>query len=478
MIRTGHDGNNVHSVTEELHSLIPATFTQPYERCAKLPSGRWIVMAPTLSPRIYTSTGWVESPTLSKPTVDVSATTGMAYLTDGTVWQNSESLTGQQLFSESPDPLRTYHYVDASPQGWLLSSLTGVGSPVPLLGMPVHVEGVDASVTPAVVGAGDVGVDDLSATAKPGKGSQRALWVMAPIGGSTSFRFRSPATTDNFLKLSCDTATVSNDTANAADMQLTITGTGSDSQNSPLNLKLANVASSVRWPVMVKTMKKRTVKVAVHPIGYEDANGSVLSPTYLPTKVALKEYLDNVYGLQVNVNFEINYINQKNIRFDLDGDGKTDVSSPPEPDSEMAKICVDAVGPSSVANIDVWVVAGTTLYRVVGYTFDKGSQNPRSEIIIDGGLHGDPNLDKNLVILKVFAHEIGHVMIGLGHPDGGLDPVKIYGPARLEGAEKYHPMRLMYSSVSAESLPGHRIVKKEWDLIEAWLVSQEVKGYL
>jgi len=422
-------------------------------------------MAPTLSPRIYTSTGWVESPTLSKPTVDVSATTGMAYLTDGTVWQNSESLTGQQLFSESPDPLRTYHYVDASPQGWLLSSLTGVGNPVPLLGMPVHVEGVDASVTPAVVGAGDVGVDDLSATAKPGGGSQRALWVMAPIDGSTTVRFRGPATTDNFLKLSCDTATFSNDTVNAADMQLAITGTGSDSQNSPLNLKLANVASSIRWPVMVKTMKKRTVKVTVHPIGYVDENNSVTSPTHAPTIAALEAYLDKVYGPQVNTTFKVIFSQQTNIKFDTNGDSSIEVGDTP---STEGALILTGEPADTGADINVWLLANCRLVNsgnnFIGYNI--GAEGVGT-VFVDDGLGGSAIPGMDLHMLHVFAHEIGHVMIGTGHPDGGSDKMGPYGPARLLGTESQYPKRLMLSHEIPD--PGDRLVKAEWDKVELWL---------
>ena len=66
--------------------------------------------------------------------------------------------------------------------------------------------------------------------------------------------------------------------------------------------------------------------------------------------------------------------------------------------------------------------------------------------------------------LETLAHEIGHIMIGRGHPntDGG--------PSPLPGTT--HKDRLMHSGVNLDAVPvdGHLLVKGEWDKIDAWLV--------
>ena len=63
-------------------------------------------------------------------------------------------------------------------------------------------------------------------------------------------------------------------------------------------------------------------------------------------------------------------------------------------------------------------------------------------------------------ILTTIAHEVGHVIVGDGHPnkDGG-------GPAPLPGTA--HRERLMYS-LTPYHLSFTRLVKGEWDEAEAW----------
>jgi len=68
-------------------------------------------------------------------------------------------------------------------------------------------------------------------------------------------------------------------------------------------------------------------------------------------------------------------------------------------------------------------------------------------------------------VLEVIAHEIGHVIVGDGHPDQGGGPAPLLGTARVE--------RLMYSDLDGKiqvgALNKNLIVKKEWDAAEEWL---------
>lgn len=61
-------------------------------------------------------------------------------------------------------------------------------------------------------------------------------------------------------------------------------------------------------------------------------------------------------------------------------------------------------------------------------------------------------------LMQTIAHEIGHVMMGYGHPNIPSEP----GPAPLDGTPTEE--RLMHSLE-----PGKRLVKAEWDTAEAWL---------
>ena len=73
------------------------------------------------------------------------------------------------------------------------------------------------------------------------------------------------------------------------------------------------------------------------------------------------------------------------------------------------------------------------------------------------------------------AHEIGHLLVGYGHPDArGPNADKGLNP--LPSTD--HKQRLMHSgeglgfavgTTVVDGLRGHRLVKGEWDEAEKWL---------
>jgi hypothetical protein len=69
----------------------------------------------------------------------------------------------------------------------------------------------------------------------------------------------------------------------------------------------------------------------------------------------------------------------------------------------------------------------------------------------------DDDLNERLQI-NTIAHEIGHVIVGAGHPDEGG------GKAPLPGTN--HNERLMRSGGLNQIVPGYRLVKREWDEAE------------
>jgi hypothetical protein len=64
-------------------------------------------------------------------------------------------------------------------------------------------------------------------------------------------------------------------------------------------------------------------------------------------------------------------------------------------------------------------------------------------------------------VIETIAHEIGHVMIGDGHPDQNA------GAAPLKGVDL--TQRLMHST--AVVMGARQLVKAEWDAAETWLKS-------
>ncbi len=72
-------------------------------------------------------------------------------------------------------------------------------------------------------------------------------------------------------------------------------------------------------------------------------------------------------------------------------------------------------------------------------------------------------------LLHSLAHEVGHVMMGGGHPNQNKGPASLHGSATHE--------RLMHSATYRYP-EGRRelLVKKEGDKIEIWLIDEETEG--
>jgi len=65
---------------------------------------------------------------------------------------------------------------------------------------------------------------------------------------------------------------------------------------------------------------------------------------------------------------------------------------------------------------------------------------------------------------NVIAHEIGHVIVGKGHPDANG------GPAILQGSDDN--ARLMATRSSSAWTKAKLLVKEEWDAAQQWLTAK------
>jgi hypothetical protein len=73
-----------------------------------------------------------------------------------------------------------------------------------------------------------------------------------------------------------------------------------------------------------------------------------------------------------------------------------------------------------------------------------------------------------LSVVTTVAHEIGHIIIGSGHPDeGDMQSGNESGAAPLPGTDR--TKRLMYSQQASEPPSRQQLVKKEWDAADDWL---------
>lgn len=463
-------------------------FGESYTRCVSLPMGNPAVLSPD-RPALFRSRldgSWKTPSTLKEEQImDVATGISALFLKRGIIWQNGQLLGMKELLGEVPagwnagDDLT---FLDASRHGWFLGRRTGqggadtcfVGSPLQIEGvMPEHVDPVTETTAPEAIGDPAAGVDWVSAFSSPtAKGHQNKLWIMAPLGEAlTTVMLRSGASSRTSLTLSSDKAVPEPLVIDAEDHKFTIHGSGTASAEDALFVSLGSLKAT-STPIGVKVMKRRTIQVAVHPVGYQDANGTVLAPAYQPTEAKLEAILNRVYGKQANAYFNCTVLPQQDIHFDLNADSKLDVSFDTALGEELEAACTGRLSPNSGANIDIWIVAGVQLVK-----------GPLTFAGFKIGLRKDPIaiLSADSIVEnsspawgeKVVAHEIGHMLIHPGHPD---DRTSI---ASLEGSERYHWQRLMQSGFNLRDKErGIQLVKTEWDEIDKWLKAQEVAGNL
>jgi len=391
----------------------------------------------------------------------------------------------------------TVQLVDTTPGGWVLAKRQV--SPTNALMLPIKVDGINKDVTPSNLESAG-GVDRLSMTADKGTGQKPEIWIMAPIGDSNTVRyntvrFRNPLNSVSNLALSCDNASFVPAVADKTDLEIKVTGNGASSDEVKAKLKLGDSVESVSTPIMIKVMKLRTVKVALHMVKgkVKDHPEIVTTPPHMPTKSSFENYLNAVFGKQVNVFFDCTEpiveagTDGNGILFDADGNGDVNVSSWGT-EATMATPNARSTASPQTANIDVWIVGGGIRLIKVDPDGLGGSGQQAQPVdgcqtgtkVIVSDLYEDPSNPRNLneqqkgkYVLYVIAHEIGHVMTGKAN-----HPQDKNSPARLEWndmkPDPYVSSRLMSSgeAKNAED-PGVRLIKAEWDLIEEWLKNEE-----
>jgi hypothetical protein len=274
---------------------------------------------------------------------------------------------------------------DLTPSGWVLAKRpTGSANTFGVL-LPITVDGIDSSVTPSDQEDLSSGVDRTSMTAMGGGGWVPEMWVMAPIGETNTVRFRAPLNADSRLQLTCDTATFSPATLQAKDIQIQVTGTGTTSQDSQVTLKLGDQLNSLSNPLRVKTMKKRTVKVALHKVRGLDKNGVETTPRFFPTKEDLQNYLNKVYGRQTNTFFDVTVYDEPAVDFDSNDDGKLFLSG-----SDMELATPNQKAGANGFHIDVWITGGVAIFYLDDSTLSDqrvyGITRHNFDVIVDGDM--------------------------------------------------------------------------------------------
>lgn len=319
----------------------------------------------------------------------------------------------------------------------------------------------------------------------PGEGVMDRIWIMAPIGPSTTMvKITAPINSSFPLEISgegleFDGADTKLLTGPETEIAIKAANSVPPGTEIALKLKLKNgseAVEAVSLPVAAKAMKQRKIRVRVWRVKAD--NGDL--PAFNPTQAQLEEYLNDVFKPQINVTFDcsvsevigpIGWDTATGTTFGgpegalASGNGYMNFGT--DFKQEMANIRSGHY--VSSFNINLYFVGGVSALQGMGsWNSEKGkfptilaagiSVYSRRESWIAAGL------DKPLIEgLDTIAHELGHVIFGDGHPDQGG------GKAILEGTP--YPTRLMASGPDMRNKDGtsRLIVKQEWDEAKKWL---------
>jgi len=343
-------------------------------------------------------------------------------------------------------------------------------------------EGIDNSVFPPVVGDPASGVDTASwkaATTDPGYYYYPV--VMSPIGSTNPIRMISPASANFPVSITGNGVSTSVASLTAPDQIVSWSGTGTTSQ---LVWPEHHYLSNQLFPYVDSyIMKRRSLNVVVHPIGSVITGQPTDGPSVLPTQVQLEAYLNRIFEKQLNAEINLTILPQRDVAWDVatstsytgrtftdpaqasvPGDRRFDIrSAAPEYDavtnhSETGNIHIYLMG--GVDDMTEIVYGDLTQVSVADYNV-LGYAEPAFN-------HAFVNGEKGTVasVMHLIAHEIGHVLVGMGHPDlnGGPAPLGL----GLEESRK----RLMCSGENWDLLnPGRQLVYGEWIAADAKMVN-------
>jgi hypothetical protein len=342
------------------------------------------------------------------------------------------------------------------------------------------------------------GVDDVSITADPTDiGYQSKFWIMAPAGNdpagnrcSNSSQIKVLVEPASELRMDCTHARCDYVKLNPPNadillppipignavnpMTVSWRGTGAESGDHEPVPSLGNSSRRADLPIRVKTMKRRTVKIVVWPVSRpgmpeifaDNAAGDAF-------EASLQTKLNEIFAYQTNAWCDVTV--KPSGTFDyLDGATAAPSSTPYTlRHGTKEKAMIDAYRDGS-QDVNVFLINN------VLYTGD--SSDPHSSVKLGSsypaGFPGAAGRENCVVVnmsalytqgtnqMHTIAHEIGHLMVGPGHPDQWMALLPdLGGPAPLQSIPAHHPSRLMHSN----SGTGTLLVKGEWDRAEIWL---------
>lgn len=439
---------------------------------------------------------WHPSPLLAKA-IDISA--------DGTsIGHSHDGKTAPILLNGKWTDIRRYAPAPASPWngltvaslditsgGWVLASreAPAAGQPPEHAALlPIRAECLYAQESQnGMITTEATGVDDFSIGAvftTPSVGDR--IWIMAPQGGSPkSVTFHAPVNGVNPLVLSATDVDFGNVAgkgylyANPGTCTLHAGSGAQSGADLDVNLHFDTLASASK-PLGLKVMKSRTVKVTLYKVTKQTPGKPDNTADQTPDAVVLEKYLNDIFSPQINVRFVVEYAADPSaVDWDqnlLPGDPNTgnhilncELTIPSYEQNRIIGAC--AASRPADSNIDIYFVGTDKLIDGKDWAstlrIDENIKSPNqvNACWVLGDALTDPQTGAPRTPGKLFetiVHEVGHVLVGYGHPNDND------GPAPLPGTD--HTRRLMVSGSGFKLLRGHLLVKEEWDAAEKWLV--------
>jgi hypothetical protein len=249
-------------------------------------------------------------------------------------------------------------------------------------------------------------------------------------------------------------------------------GSGANETNeNTTTFKIGEHDDEVDLPIGVMTMKHRMVNVAVYLVRRPESR-----PFPAFDEGLLLNELNQVFAYQINAWFNLKFY-AKTISYDTNlnrilivGDQSGEfpglledpqiTAADPALNPDVKVIVIDDIQFYGLENplepelvpLVGYTPSGTVCVVKVGTAYTDSSGNPQVS-------DKDPELVRQNV-----AHEIGHIMLGDGHPDEGA------GPASLDSLQP-DARRLMFSGIDGIPNSVQLLVKGEWDTAEVWLTA-------
>ena len=406
-----------------------------------------------------------------------------------------------KLFSETPILIKS-GATSATPDDLVVGSTL----------LPMEVKGIDDTEDPEVIDDIASGVDTTSRTAdEDSEGYTEDIWIMAPIAGENRVEMTLGASDSMNMTLSADKGFPSPQLLTKSPETVSWSGEGTQSAESVVELSVEG-GDKIDLPIKVKNMEWRQLDIVVHPIALSTAGGGPEPPRFLPSQQEIEDYLNRVFKKQANVHCRVTLPPIKSVNWDI-ADGSQAGTSPhyssamvseypPDPNSGIAPptsisapgdrafdilpstrspeqaAVIAATQDHSEGHIHVYLIGGCSKMRTITQASEE--QSPDQFAFVAGGVIGGTHdygrltgecwVDANRVssygradkndVLYTIAHEIGHYVVGDGHPD------EEDGVAPLSNTDRSNRLMLSGKSPLRKNPPGIQLVKKEWDEAE------------